>query len=200
MEQRSKEWYKAREGRITASKAKILLGRNGLGKMAEDYANELVYSSYLIEIEEQHSTYAMKLGVELEPFAIAKFEEEELLTVSKVGFVTKGDDLGCSPDGLIDSLEGLEVKCPQAKTHFNNITSKEVPSDYIDQIQFSLYVTGRVCWYLVSYNPNFKDGLDYKCWTIKVDEKWVTKFESRLVKFRVMVEEAKVKLNKQLDR
>lgn len=196
--QRSGEWYSIRTGKITASSASILMAVSGLGKTAETYAMNLVSSDFYFESEEPYISKAMQNGIDLEPFAIAHYEQETFQTVYQVGFISLGDKLGCSPDGLIGEDGGLEVKCPQRSQHFENVLSDECPKIYYDQVQFSLYVSGRKWWDVVSYNPNFAGHHQYKSWRVEPDTKWITAFEKRLLDFEVVENKIRTKLASKL--
>ena len=62
--------------------------------------------------------------------------------------------VACSPDGLIDHHGGLEIKCPELHTHVGYMLNpQQLVKDYYQQLQGSLYVTGRVWWDIMSYYP-----------------------------------------------
>lgn len=192
MEQRTTEWYIARRGRITASMVNVLMAPRGLGKLAQTYAKQLV-SEEISEYyeDEQFISYAMQYGIDTEPMAREHYEMDQMVVVEEVGFITNGDDLGCSPDGLIGDDGGFEVKCPQPAKHTENLLSKECPKEYIDQVQFSLLVTDRKWWDVMTFNPTFKEGFRHKIWRVTPDQEWRLKFEQRLVDFKALVLEYK---------
>jgi hypothetical protein len=89
--------------------------------------------------------------------------------VEQIGFVNYEHWAGCSPDGLIGEDGGLEIKCPfglrkDEAPAFK--TLKEQPH-YYDQIQFSLWVTGRKWWDFYQWSPN---GTMLE--RVEVDELW----------------------------
>ena len=55
-------------------------------------------------------------GKDHEQVAIAKYESENKIKVSRCGFIinTKWPWLGCSPDGIVTS-KAIEIKCPYSK-------------------------------------------------------------------------------------
>ena len=194
MEQRTPEWHEARKGKVTASMASVIMAKRGLGKTAENYAKKLIADEIQDFFEEEFVSYAMQYGIDNEPIAIQKFEEQEFMEVQKVGFIEKGNFLGCSPDGLIGSDGGIEVKCPQSEKHISNLLSTECPAEYYDQIQMSMYVTGRKWWYFVSYNNYFKEPYQLKVLKVDVDLEWQKLFEIRLEQFKEMLQNFKDKL------
>lgn len=73
-------------------------------------------------------------------------------TVRQVGFCKTDDGrFGCSPDGLIDPEEGLELKCPLRKTHLVYLMEGGLPLEYQCQVHGCLIVTGRKRWHFMSY-------------------------------------------------
>ncbi len=194
MEQRTEEWLEARRGKVTASMASVLMAKRGLGKTAESYALRIVSDSLQDFYEENYISPAMQYGIDMEPVAIARFEEQELVEVEQVGFIEKGDFIGCSPDGLIGEDGGVEVKCPRTEKHLANLMSDECPAEYYDQIQMSMYVTNRKWWYFVSFNNYFKEDYQLKVIRVEQDFAWQKLFEERLDKFKQMVDDLKAKV------
>lgn len=144
MEQRSKEWFKAREGRFTASRISDLLGVKGLGLTGESYAFEkaceLVYG---VDEDESFESYDMKRGTELEPIAFRKFKELkefEFLEVQETSFFAFGEDAGASPDGLVGQDANLEIKCPRSTKFFKLVAKgiEAIDKTYIDQMQMQM--------------------------------------------------------------
>ena len=56
-------------------------------KQQKDYALEIAADSIIETKEELHLTQAMKDGIELEPYAIERYELETLNSVEQVGFI-----------------------------------------------------------------------------------------------------------------
>ena len=71
-------------------------------------------------------------------------------------YLNADKDLMISPDGLIPNLrKGLEIKCPQMKTHIKYLLQGGVPQEYLIQVQSALWVTGYETWDFVSYCPEY---------------------------------------------
>jgi hypothetical protein len=207
--QRTEEWKAERRGMPTASKYSILMAPRGLGVGAQTYARQLVADSLQDEFEEVYVNLDMQNGIDREPLAIAKYEKEYFVTVEDAGFIKRKLNLldengeidlkynilfGASPDGLIGTQGGIEVKCPKADQHTLNLLEDECPSQYIDQIQGCMFVTGRKWWDFVSYNPNFKKEYQMKVIRVKADEAWQEKFKERLIQLYGIMDELKEKL------
>lgn len=74
--------------------------------------------------------------------------------VSQVGLVVRDDwgyEIGCSPDGLVGTDGGLEIKSRRQHVHLATILADAVPTENMAQIQTCLLVTGRKWWDYVSY-------------------------------------------------
>jgi len=127
---------------------------------------------------------AMQWGKDHELEAVERFTKETGIKVAKIGigqefieYQGDSDDIlngnaGGTPDGEIDDKRGLEVKCPDSKTHLNYIigfkpimgkeevikpTLKEVEKRYYWQVQGYMLLTGKSEWQFVSYDPRFTD-------------------------------------------
>lgn len=115
--------------------------------------------------------YWTRRGTEMEPEAVSAYEAKTGYTVTQVGLcVHDSGRFGASPDGLIynnnsrlcgnvmvtDSVlsHGLEIKCPEGKTHLSYLRSGIVPPEYLCQVHCQLAVTGCECWDFWSYHPN----------------------------------------------
>ena len=153
MEQRSSEWFAARKGRITASSVGGILGLAPYSSRA-DVMRRMVRESIGAE-NEFSGNIATEYGVNNEAGALIEFEMETGLDVQPVGFVTKEDWAGCSPDGLIAADRGLEIKCPFGLRNDESPKFKTLAEQphYFAQVQFSLWVTGREAWYFYQWTP-----------------------------------------------
>ena len=153
MEQRTSEWFDARKGRITASSVGAILGLAPYATRA-DVMRRMVREALGAE-NEFDGNIATKYGVNNESGALIEFEMETGHTVRPVGFVTREDWDGCSPDGLIGNCVGLEIKCPfslrkEEKPQFKTLAEQP---HYFAQVQFSMWVTSRLAWYFFQWSP-----------------------------------------------
>lgn len=167
MEQRTKEWFEARKGRITASSVGAILGHAPYATR-DDIMRRMV-REYHGAPEEFEGNIATEYGTRNEAGALTEYIMETGNEVEQIGFVTREDWAGCSPDGLIGEDGGLEIKCPfglrkDEAPAFK--TLKEQPH-YYDQVQFSLWVTGRKWWDFYQWSPN---GTMLE--RVEVDELW----------------------------
>jgi putative phage-type endonuclease len=174
--QGSQEWLQARLGVATASNfAKIITSTGAESKTLETYALELASQKMLVEPEECYKNSAMRRGNELEPVAREVYEQETLEPVQEIGLmISDCGNYGYSSDGLVGDDGLIEIKCPQATTHFEYIVNKKLPTAYKAQVQGGLWVSGRQWCDFVSYHPNFKEN---KLFIIRVerDEEFIQK-------------------------
>ena len=144
-EQRSPEWYKIREKKLTATKAKSILGKEGLAKT--NAAIELCAMSLASEavrgmIEDDYVDFNMQRGIDLEPAAfncMSGILGLEFIKVNKVGFVEVNEHVGFSPDGIIEgAIAPVEIKCPKIDVFDRLVYTETIQDDYYKQIQFGI--------------------------------------------------------------
>lgn len=153
MEQRTDEWFAARRGRITASSVGAILGRAPYATR-DDVMRRMV-REWVGAPTEFEGNIATEYGTRNEAGALTEYQIETGNAVQAVGFVMREDWAGCSPDGFVSDNCGLEIKCPFG------LRNDEVPMfkmlaeqpHYYDQIQFSMWVTGREWWDFYQWSP-----------------------------------------------
>ena len=167
MEQRSKEWFQARKGRLTASNVGAVLGLDPF-RNRDDVMRMMVREYHGAE-REFKGNVATEWGTYNEAGAIAEFEMETGLKVDKCGFFPYEDWLGGSPDGLIGDDALLENKCPFGKRNDPNPVFKSLDEQphYYAQVQIQLLCTGR---YYAYFNQWVPSGTYYESYT--VDQTW----------------------------
>lgn len=156
LEQRTPAWYAARCGFPTASNFDRILTTDGKpSKQRQKYLYELAGERLGGIVDETYQSFAMIQGIEKEGEARALYEMVENKLVVQVGFcISDCGRFGASPDGLLGTNGVLEIKCPIISTHVGYLLNKdEIPSDYFQQTQGQLLVTGREWIDFVSYFP-----------------------------------------------
>lgn len=151
MEQRTAEWFEARRGRITASMVGAILG-NSPHASRGDVMRRMVRDWHGAP-NEMESNIATEYGVNNEPGALQEYIMETGNAVTPEGFVTRDEWAGCSPDGLISIMGGVEIKCPFSLRKEGEFKPLSEYPHYIDQIQFSLWVTERAWWDFFQWCP-----------------------------------------------
>lgn len=157
MPQRSDEWFAVRRGVLTASNfAPWLLNTGKVADAAREKAIcNLVAERAGCESEPNYENWAMKRGTELEPAAVAAFEQGTGLKVREVGFCKSiHGAFGCSPDGLIVGKNaGFEGKVPVPGSHIGYRREGKLPDKYLHQVHGCMAVTGADHWHFQSWNP-----------------------------------------------
>jgi hypothetical protein len=183
--QGSDEWIAARCGVLTASQIGKLLtpGR----KLADNDTSRALVATIAAEritktVEYVHPTFDMQRGSLDEPYARDLYREQFKVDVQEIGFATNkfsGYTLGASPDGLLGSDGGLEIKSPKAKTHFRTIVNGEVPAEHLPQIHACMLVLERNWWDFESYCGDWPIYVQ----RVKRDKNWVDLIWGALCKF-----------------
>lgn len=160
-EQRSEAWRAIRCGMPTASEFSKLVKASGeASDQLKGYATTLAAEKFAgRELDSFQSTSWMERGQELEAEAIRFYQFDQNCDVDPVGFVTDDNmHAGCSPDGLIGEIGGIEVKCLKSENHINAILyyqkhGRSQPA-YIQQVQGALMLTGRRWWDQLFFHPD----------------------------------------------
>ena len=156
--QRSQQWFEARLGVITGSRAKQVFAKNNL-----PFIDELIAERMTGTIPESFTSDAMKHGILFEPEAIRVYEETTKYKVEEIGFCVhdKYPFIAVSPDGLV-KVDGkyqgaVEVKCPSSKKHIEYIRIGRVPAEYKAQVLHYFVVVDDLQWLdFVTYDPRMK--------------------------------------------
>tara|TARA_R110000787_G_scaffold217953_1_gene326663 strand:+ start:385 stop:1011 length:627 start_codon:yes stop_codon:yes gene_type:complete len=195
-EQGSPEWHQARCGIISASNMKSLFtsrGEKTASGVRETYLNQVIAERLMQKPMDTFQSYDMERGTQLEAQARANFEMYLDVTVQEVGFHMHDDyDIGCSPDGLFADT-GVEIKCPKANTHVRYMRSKKLPSEYLQQVQGTMYVMNLERYYFMSYHPDLKPIII----EVKRDNELIDKAAEILIAAANIVKTETEKLNEQ---
>jgi putative phage-type endonuclease len=152
LEQRSAEWFDLRASRVGGSEAHQLLAHPDLTDLPKS-ALKLLQKKLSGEIDPPFTGYAVQRGINLEAEAREFAAEKSRRTIQEVGYVTKGQLFGCSPDGVIyldGHAEMWEIKCPLPENYEEQILA--IPKRYVDQIFWNMWVfncgSGRLLFYV----------------------------------------------------
>lgn len=186
LEQCSPEWFEIRKLKMTASNA-TPIGANGAG--LKTYILDLVAEHLSSAEPERYTNEHIERGNALEADARMVYELETGRKVEQVGFITSGDYVGCSPDGLVGDDGLVEIKCKSDKNHLKQLLEGEkgIESAYKNQMQMQMFVTGRKWCDFVCYNPNFEKCIYIH--RIEVDEKYQAKLVEGLKTGEKMIKE-----------
>jgi putative phage-type endonuclease len=149
IEQRSPEWFRQREGKLTASQFGNAIGI--IGSRAELWRNITGRGKRWI------NEAAVKWGTTLEPIAIADYEQDRPFVVGREGFCLHPEIewIGGSPDGILFDPPRfkprgnglLEAKCP-----FSQELWEEPKDYYMPQVQGLMEIRDL-------------DWCEFLCWT-----------------------------------
>lgn len=140
--QRTEEWYKAREGRLTASDVAAAIGQN-----PHTSTNQLLKRKLC---PKPFSSPACAWGQKYEDQAIARYERCTGEIVWSCGLFVHPTipAIAGSPDGLTNSGKLIEVKCP-----FRKGLVPHVPDIYMPQVQTCLEVLDAEACDFIQYIP-----------------------------------------------
>lgn len=135
VEQRSEDWHKERQGVLTGTGLKSVIGTP---KVRETYFYEILAERLSTEANTEES--AMDRGVRLESEAIEVYKTQTKAQISLIGLVKRKDNkwIGYSPDGLVEQNNGIyekdiEVKCLSSAKHLKTYITLQIPEEYIAQ-------------------------------------------------------------------
>lgn len=175
MEQRTPEWFSARAGKFTSSRAGDLMSRTKSGPSASRGAllALLAVERLTGKPVETYQNDAMRRGQELEAEARDAYSFATGNAVQEVGFVEAGDlpNTSSSPDGLIGGDGMVEIKCPaNMAKHLDALRNGAHAKEYRWQLQHQLLVTGRAWVDAVSYDPRYPEHLQLAIVRVERDE------------------------------
>lgn len=195
--QRTDQWHQDRCGKFTASRFVDVLARDkktGKEKLKawHDCIWDVVTERLTGVQEDGVDSYSMRWGREVEPFARSAYELETGLLVTESAFIQhpKFYFVGCSPDGLVESEGGLEMKSPKdSKIHLDRFVNGMNESEFMPQVQGCMWVTGRKWWDWVSYDPRMPEHLRlFKVRWVR-NEEYIQKLEEAVLEAEARVQE-----------
>lgn len=159
---------------------------------AKDYAFRLAVERISGQpLDEGFSTWAMRRGNELEPEARLLHEQRVGIMIEQAGFVRTPDGrFGASADGLIAPDGGAEYKCLVDPARMHNVIVDQDLSEFMDQMQGGMWITGRTWWHYGLYCPALKSaGKELILHHIARDDDYIEALEADVVAFDRYVEQ-----------
>lgn len=150
-EQGTDEWFRVRMGIPTASEFSSVLAK-GEGKTRRSYMLKLASEVLTGEPGESFSTPAMERGKAMEDEARSMYAFMNNADPERVGFIRNGDK-GCSPDSLLGTTGGIEIKTKRGDLLLDVILRDRIPADHAAQCQGFLWVAEREWTDFVAYWP-----------------------------------------------
>jgi YqaJ-like viral recombinase domain len=173
-DQRSLDWYRARLGRLTGSRAKDAfktLKGGGISKARSDYIIELLAERITgsCDDEDPYVSKAMQRGIDLETKAYSAYEARTGYFLHRSGFLSCDDVMaGASLDGHVrgvgaregSQIEGIiEIKALNSCNHLSIIRSGTIPDEYVPQLTHNLWISGAQWCDFISFDDRFPPRL-----------------------------------------
>jgi putative phage-type endonuclease len=189
-EQRSPEWFKQRENKLTSSDAATALGINPYQK-----AYEVLFKKCGHELKPFTGNVATLHGQKYENEAIEKYCQMTNRVNYNFGLISHGEVyktndyywLAGSPDGIaIDKNDNnskpilLEVKCPYRRV----IKMGEIPAYYFPQVQLNMFICNLDVADFIEYRPPNEINIV----RVNRDEEWLKENLKKLETFWKEVE------------
>jgi hypothetical protein len=181
--QGSQEWFDLRLGKVTGSKFKAVLtkGTKGAeyGATFLTYARELAEQLYIGEMKESYKSEAMQRGNDQEPNARNRYIIETGNMAEEVTGFDVSKNVFISPDSIIGTDGGLEIKNPNTATHLAYMKAGIVPKEYYPQVQGCIWGGERDWWDFMSYDDRLKYGQVFLIRTYR-DDKVIKELTDRI--------------------
>lgn len=159
--QGTEEWRRARMAIPTASQFHRILTKKTrkLSTSSDGYLHELLAEWLLgMPLGADMNRGFIQRGSEMEQDAVRYYEFQGDVETRSVGFVLRDDRMvGCSPDRLIGTDGGLEIKCPAPAQHVANMLGMD--SAYAMQAQGCMWICERQWWDVLSFHPELPPAI-----------------------------------------
>jgi len=164
---------------------------------AKDYAFRLAVERITGKpLDGGFTTWAMQRGNDLEPEARRLHEQRTGLFIAHAGFVRSPDQrFGASADGLIEPDGGSEYKCLVDPARMRQVIVERDLSEFMDQMQGGMWITGRKWWHYGLYCPDLKAaGKELILHMVRRDDDYIAELEADLLAFDRYVEHCKARI------
>lgn len=181
MDQGSEEWFAARLGLPTASEFSTIMAQGkdgGASVTRKTYMYKLAGEILTGQPATSYSNGYMERGKDMEAEARALYALSTGIDPEIVGFIRNGNK-GCSPDSLIGTNGGLEIKTAEPHIQIDRLLRDRLPPEHVAQVQGSMWVTERETWTFVSYWP----GLPMLKVRVDRDEEYIKGMASSVAAF-----------------
>jgi putative phage-type endonuclease len=197
------EWLQARVGKITASKVADVLSylkptkamiEKGIkpeeSQKRKDYRMEILCERLTAVPAEHFVSKPMKFGADYEDQARRAYEVKTEWMVDQTGFVLHPalDYAGASPDGLVGTEGGLEIKVPNTLTHLEYLLADVVPEEYKPQMYFNMECCELAWMDFCSYDPRLPEPLRLFVKRLLYDPDQCDKIVSEVIDFNESIE------------
>jgi hypothetical protein len=194
VEQGSPAWKAARCGMVSASRIGDVIcnarKKGEVSKSRQGYLMELVSERLTGIPEEQFSGKWTDRGSGLEPLARAAYEVLFDVVVYQTGFHLHPTMpfAGCSPDGILSPVSGIQIKAPKTTTHLRWRQKNTVPEEHVPQMYFECCVMGWEWSDFVSYAPSLPEDLQLFVVRLYPEKELMTAMEEAVRQFNDEIE------------
>lgn len=188
-EQGTQEWLEDRCGCATASRFVDIIAvskSNGRPlKARDDYLWTVAREQFYGTPTESFNAKATEWGKDLEPFARRDYEMETGAIIVPSGFVLHPTIAFCgaSPDGLVGSNGGIEIKCPKDGRVHLQTWHKGMSIDHLPQVQGNIWINNREWFDFISYDPRAPEDFRLYVQRIHRDDKYILALQSHVIDF-----------------
>lgn len=176
--------------KVSPSQFKRLLAKQGLGKGAETYADEIVQALLGFPVDE-YTSKEMQWGIDNEDFARMAYEAKtfsEVIVPKKNGkrerkTHPKHKFITGEIDGLVGDKGGIEIKCPNSNNHYKNLAYNEQVDLYMPQMQGYIWIYELDWIDFVSFNPEYPKKYRTHIVRVNKDQEMINLIESRCIEF-----------------
>jgi putative phage-type endonuclease len=181
-EQRSPAWHAARAGKITASRFVDVIGTKAARAR---YMREIVFERAAGMARHEIGGKALAWGTDVETFARDAYQLHTGNLVVESDFIVHPayPFIGASPDGLVASDGGIEMKCPHDEGVHVATWLDGMPLEHMAQVQGNLAVTGRRWWDFISYDPRQAEHLRLYVQRIPRHDEFIARLIGALLQF-----------------
>ena len=198
-DQKSLEWDLVRLGKLTGSQVSDALMKPST-KGYQNLKAKLIAERLTGEIKRM-SAPSMDWGHAHEPMARIEHALVCNHVITEVAFVELTDDFGCSPDGLVNEDGIVEYKCPyNSSVHISTLLNDKVPPEYVPQIQWNMFVTGRRWCKFVSFDPRMPEALRLHEIHVPVDYEYQAVMVEKAEAFMAELDSGQDRLQEIIDR
>ena len=182
IQQGTEQWLAAKCGIPSASDFDRIITSSGEpSKQRTKYMHQLAGEVVTGCKEVSYKSADMTRGSEMEAEARYLYELMTDASVYQIGLCYKDEKklFSCSPDGIVGDNGLIEIKCPTIAVHVGYLVENKLPTEYFQQVQGQLYVTGREWVDFMSYYPTLKPLIV----RVKRDEKFIAALDAELKRF-----------------
>lgn len=184
-EQNSEEWLRARLGIPTASAFSTVLAK-GEGKTRRTYMLKLAGEIITGQPMENFTNVHTERGHAMEAEARDLYAFQTGAQLERVGFIKSANyRAGCSPDSLIDTDGGVEIKTQLPHLLIETILKDNFPPEHYAQVQGTLWLSKRQWWDIVVYWP----GMPLFIKRTHRDEPYIQKLATEVARFNIELDD-----------